>query len=87
MMSKHGWHVARKGEEPKEVRHYKHLTRMYYFILRNPAMFKNRNLTVYDNCRKVADISWGEIKQQVDGGVKELDARKLLNSMKLEGKP
>ncbi|MBM6615608.1 hypothetical protein JTF06_12000 [Desemzia sp. RIT804] len=79
-MSKHQWHVARKGEEPSVVRHYKHLTRMYYFILRNPAMFKNRNLSVYDNCRKVTDISWGEIKQQVDNGIKELEARKWLKS-------
>lgn len=77
-MSKHSWHVARKGEEPKEVRHYKHLTKMYYFILRNPSMFARRTLTVYDNGQKVADISWGEIVEQTNSGVIEGEARKLL---------
>ena len=81
-MSKHSWHITRKDENPETIRHYKHLTRMYYFILRNPSMFKNRTLTVYDHHKKVTDISWLEIKRQVDNGIKELEARKLLNSMK-----
>ena len=82
-MSKHDWHVARKGEEPKEVRHYKHLSKMYQFVLRNPAMFENRILTVYDNGIRKADVSWEYIKQQVDSEIKEIEARKSLNAAKL----
>lgn len=77
-MSKHSWHIARQGEEPKEVRHYKHLTKMYSFILRNPAMFGGRTLTVYDNGQKVADVEWEDILVQFDN--KELEARKWLKS-------
>lgn len=77
-MSKHSWHITRQGEEPKEVRHYKWVTKMYSFILRNPAMFGGKTLTVYDNCKKVADISWGEIIEQMNSGIKEGEARKLL---------
>ncbi|MFL2133041.1 hypothetical protein [Desemzia sp. FAM 23990] len=77
-MSKHSWHITRKGEEPNVVRHYKWLTKMYLFILRNPSMFGERKLTVYDNCKKVADISWREVVEQVNSGIKEGEARKLL---------
>lgn len=79
-MSKHSWHITRKGEEPSVVRHYKHLTRMYYFILRNPSMFAGRTLTVYDNGKKVTDVEWQEIYQQINSSIKELDARKWLKT-------
>lgn len=83
-MSKHSWHVARKGEEPSVVRHYKWVTKMYSLILRNPAMFGGKTLTVYDNCKKVADISWREIVEQMNSGVKEGEARKLLKKESAE---
>lgn len=81
-MSKHSWHIARKGETPEVIRHYKHLTRMYYFVLRNPFMFAGKTLTVYDYGKVVADIEWEEILIQFDSGIKELEARKFLIAKK-----
>ncbi|CUM22230.1 hypothetical protein GY179_002366 [Listeria monocytogenes] len=41
-LGKYYWHVSRLGGKPTEIRHYNHITKMYKFILRNPAMFKDK---------------------------------------------
>lgn len=74
-MGKYEWHIARKGETPKVIRHYRHLTFMYKFVARNPAIFKNKTLTVYDHGKEVADVTWDEVKEAVDNVVSEKPAR------------
>lgn len=79
-MSKHSWHITRKGQQVKKVRHYKHLIEMYKFVSRNRAMFAGKTLTIYDWGHVVADIEWDDILVQVDNGIKELEARKWLKT-------
>lgn len=61
-MSKFQWHCTRKGEKAEVVRHYKHLTKLYQFILRNPAMFGGREVTIYNHNEKVIDMHYNEIR-------------------------
>lgn len=75
MMGKYEWHIARKGETPKKVRHFKHLTFMYKFVARNPAMFKNQTLTVYDHGKEMVDITWENIKEIVASDLSERPVR------------
>lgn len=74
-MGIHHWHIARKGESPKVVRHYNHVSKMFLFVLRNPAMFKNKMLTIYNRDKPVTDVSWNEIQEMIQAGYKERDVR------------
>ena len=71
----HEWHICRKSESPKAVRRYRHVSKMFQFVLRNPAMFKDRTLTVYNNGFPVTDVSWKEIQTMVYAGYKEGSVR------------
>jgi len=77
-MGKYEWHIARKGETPTVIRHYRHLTFMYKFIARNPAMFRNRTLTVFNHGNEVVNITWNEVVEIVGKELNEKPARKLL---------
>ncbi|EGF3661725.1 hypothetical protein ACN950_000553 [Listeria monocytogenes] len=61
-MGKYYWHVSRFGGKPTEIRHYNHITKMYKFILRNPAMFKDKTLTIYDHAKPVTNMTFNEIR-------------------------
>jgi len=82
-MGKYEWHIARKGETPKVIRHYRHLTFMYKFIARNPATFGDRTLTVFNHGNAVVDITWNEVVEIVKNELNEKPARKLLFEKKL----
>ena len=71
----HEWSICRKSETPKVVRHYRHVSKMFQFVLRNPAMFKDRMLTVYNHEVPVTDVSWKEIQTMVYAGYKEGNIR------------
>lgn len=81
-MSRFNWHVARKGESPKVIRHYKHIKMMFRFVLRNPAMFGGRELTIYDHGHKVTDISWSGIKHLMEQDLSEVDTRDIIRGRK-----
>ena len=77
-MGMHEWHVRRKGETPKVVRHYRWASKMFQFVYRNPSMFRGRTLTIYNNGVPVTDVSWDEVKQMVDLKFKEGQVRSVL---------
>ena len=77
-MSKYRWSVLRKGENPKVIRNYKFVTLLYKFILRNPAMFGGRALTIYNHGNEVANLTWTQLKTEVSKNLKEKEARKSL---------
>ncbi|EAE7767431.1 hypothetical protein BLA67_09920 [Listeria monocytogenes] len=63
-MGKYYWHVSKQGENPAVIRHYKHITKMYNFILRNPTMFKDKTLTIYDHAKPVTNMTFNDIKDR-----------------------
>ncbi|MEI5995433.1 hypothetical protein A5880_003024 [Enterococcus sp. 4G2_DIV0659] len=63
-MSKVEWHVTRKGSQPTVIRHYKHIINMYNFILRNPAMFSGRQLTIFNHGKPMIDITFDDVKKR-----------------------
>lgn len=69
------WHIGRKGEIPKVVRNYRWVSKMFQFILRNPAMFNGRMLTIYNNGVAVTDVHWDEVKEMVNNKLKEGEVR------------
>ena len=77
-MSKHNWHIARVNESPKKIRHYKFLTKMFDFVLRNPAMFKGRDLVIYDHNEKIRTVTYEVIAEIVSKNLKETEVRKLI---------
>lgn len=83
-MSKYNWHISRKGEKPKVVRHYKWITMMFRFVLRNPAMFRGKEMTIYNHGKKVVDISWEQIINLNSQGLKEGETRKIIKALEDE---
>lgn len=85
-MGKYRWHVSRVGEDPLIVRHYNWITKMYRFILRNPAMFAGRELTIYKNGAPCINLHFDEIKQRSGLQYKEGIERKYINKLSEEVK-
>lgn len=83
-MGRYKWHVARVGEKPKIVRHYNWISVMYRFVLRNPAMFAGRRLTIYCNNRPVVNLHFDEIKKRYDMRNKEGAERKYIFELSKE---
>ena len=83
-MGRFKWHVTRKGETPKVVRHYKHVTRMFDFILRNPSMFKDKELTIYNHGEFVTDISWSRVRYLGNLISKERKMRNVIRGLESE---
>lgn len=83
-MSRFKWHVSRKNETPKIVRHYKHVTKMFDFILRNPAMFRSKELTIYNHGEIVADISWDRVSYLDSLDLKERKMRNVIRGLESE---
>ncbi|RJZ92567.1 hypothetical protein DYZ76_02390 [Listeria monocytogenes] len=81
-MGKYYWHVSRLGGKPTEIRHYNHITKMYKFILRNPAMFKDKTLTIYDDAKAVTNMTFNEIKYRASLNLCETVERKYVLGLK-----
>ncbi|EXL13463.1 hypothetical protein AFX80_00018 [Listeria monocytogenes] len=81
-MGKYYWHVSRFGGKPSEIRHYNHITKMYKFILRNPAMFKDKTLTIYDDAKAVTNMTFNEIKYRASLNLCETVERKYVLGLK-----
>ncbi|EAA0334549.1 hypothetical protein FCV94_01345 [Listeria monocytogenes] len=80
-MGKYYWHVSRLGGKPSEIRHYNHITKMYRFILRNPAMFKDKTLTIYDDAKPVTNMKFNEIRYRASLNLCETVERKYVLSL------
>ncbi|EAK9744069.1 hypothetical protein G4T66_002179 [Listeria monocytogenes] len=80
-MGKYYWHVSRLCGKPSEIRHYNHITKMYKFILRNPAMFKDKTLTIYDDAKAVTNMTFNEIKYRVSLNLCETVERRYVLSL------
>lgn len=80
-MGKYYWHVSRLGGKPSEIRHYNHITKMYRFILRNPAMFKDKTLTIYDDAKPVTNIKFNEIRYRASLNLCETVERRYVLSL------
>ncbi|EJK6744262.1 hypothetical protein NLN76_001871 [Listeria monocytogenes] len=78
LLGKYYWHVSRLGGKPSEIRHYNHITKMYRFILRNPAMFKDKNLTIYDDAKPVTNMKFNEIRYRASLNLCETVERKYV---------
>ncbi|EAF6753141.1 hypothetical protein AUE63_15495, partial [Listeria monocytogenes] len=71
----------RLGGKPSEIRHYNHITKMYKFILRNPAMFKDKTLTIYDDAKPVTNIKFNEIRYRASLNLCETVERRYVLSL------
>ncbi|EAC3496384.1 hypothetical protein ARP01_04005 [Listeria monocytogenes] len=80
-MGKYYWHVSRLGGKPSEIRHYNHITKMYRFILRNPAMFKDKTLTIYDDAKPVTNMKFNEIRYRASLDLCETVERRYVLSL------
>ncbi|EGJ8232872.1 hypothetical protein DOZ94_11660 [Listeria monocytogenes] len=80
-MGKYYWHVSKLGGKPTEIRHYNHITKMYKFILRNPAMFKDKTLTIYDDAKAVTNMTFNEIKYRASLNLCETVERRYVLSL------
>lgn len=80
-MGRFNWHITRKNETPKVTRHYRHVNRMFDFVLRNPAMFKSRELTIYNYGKKITDISWDEVIKLKSENLKERKIRNIIRGI------
>lgn len=80
-MGKYYWHVSKHGGKPTEIRHYNHITKMYKFILRNPAMFKDKTLTIYDHAKAVTNMTFNEIKYRASLNLCETLERRYVLSL------
>lgn len=74
--------MSRFGGKPTEIRHYNHITKMYRFILRNPAMFKDKTLTIYDDAKVVTNMTFNEIKYRASLNLCETVERKYVLGLK-----
>lgn len=74
--------MSRFGGKPSEIRHYNHITKMYKFILRNPAMFKDKTLTIYDDAKAVTNMTFNEIKYRASLNLCETVERKYVLGLK-----
>ncbi|AQP58091.1 TPA_asm: hypothetical protein GFZ51_11650 [Listeria monocytogenes] len=81
LLGKYYWHVSRLGGKPSEIRHYNHITKMYRFILRNPAMFKDKTLTIYDDAKPVTNIKFNEIRYRASLNLCETVERRYVLSL------
>ncbi|EAC4527132.1 hypothetical protein Q834_00285 [Listeria monocytogenes] len=70
--------MSRFGGKPTEIRHYNHITKMYRFILRNPAMFKDKTLTIYDDAKPVTNMKFNEIRYRASLNLCETVERKYV---------
>lgn len=73
--------MSRLGGKPSEIRHYNHITKMYKFILRNPAMFKDKTLTIYDDAKPVTNIKFNEIRYRASLNLCETVERRYVLSL------
>lgn len=80
-MGKYYWHVSRLGGKPSEIRHYNHITKMYRFILRNPAMFNDKTLTIYDDAKPVTNMKFNEIRYRASLNLCETVERRYVLSL------
>ncbi|EAE7927932.1 hypothetical protein BMJ47_14020 [Listeria monocytogenes] len=80
-LGKYYWHVSRLGGKPTEIRHYNHITKMYKFILRNPAMFKDKTLTIYDDAKPVTNMKFNEIRYRASLNLCETEERRYVLSL------
>ncbi|EAF3350785.1 hypothetical protein CW378_12880 [Listeria monocytogenes] len=81
LLGKYYWHVSRLGGKPSEIRHYNHITKMYRFILRNPAMFKDKTLTIYDDAKPVTNMKFNEIRYRASLNLCETVERRYVLSL------
>ncbi len=51
---------------------------MYRFILRNPAMFKDKTLTIYDDAKPVTNMKFNEIRYRASLNLCETVKRKYV---------
>ncbi len=54
---------------------------MYKFILRNPAMFKDKTLTIYDHAKPVTNMTFNEIKYRANLNLRETVERRYVLSL------
>lgn len=54
---------------------------MYRFILRNPAMFKDKTLTIYDHAKAVINMTFNEIKYRASLNLCETVERRYVLSL------
>ncbi len=54
---------------------------MYKFILRNPAMFKDKTLTIYDDAKPVTNIKFNEIRYRASLNLCETVERRYVLSL------
>lgn len=54
---------------------------MYKFILRNPAMFKDKTLTIYDHAKAVTNMTFNEIKYRASLNLCETLERRYVLSL------
>lgn len=54
---------------------------MYKFILRNPAMFKDKTLTIYDHAKPVTNMTFNEIKYRANLNLCETLERRYVLSL------
>lgn len=73
--------MSRLGGKPTKIRHYNHITKMYKFILRNPAMFKDKTLTIYDDAKAVTNMTFNEIKYRASLNLCETLERRYVLSL------
>lgn len=73
--------MSRFGGKPTEIRHYNHITKMYKFILRNPAMFKDKTLTIYDDAKAVTNMTFNEIRYRASLNLCETVERRYVLSL------
>lgn len=55
---------------------------MYRFILRNPAMFKDKTLTIYDDAKPVTNMTFNEIRYRASLNLCETVERKYVLGLK-----
>lgn len=55
---------------------------MYKFILRNPAMFKDKTLTIYDDAKPVTNMKFNEIRYRASLNLCETVERKYVLGLK-----
>ena len=69
-------YVTKKDENPEVIRRYKWYTKLFKFILRNPAMFRDRMLSIHDAHGLLFDISWDVVNRLDSLNLKEGEMRK-----------
>ncbi len=55
---------------------------MYNFILRNPTMFKDKTLTIYDHAKPVTNMTFNEIRYRASLNLCETVERKYVLGLK-----